>query len=360
MNERLQGLFSSPMFQMGVGLMNSNSLGQGLQRGLLLNATYQGMQGQHAARKAQAERELQQWQLEQQKMIQELQRNRVQFVAQQELAKLLQAGGDPNAIRAAMARSGQGNATAGMFEQPDKTLVKVPDPNSPTGFSYALRSAAVGGPAPGPSSTSFTFDPNTGQFQFNQGGAPVSKKTDTELEGDQVSALKMLDRLNSIAGSYRDTYLTYGGQLEAGTYALADKMGLSLSDAQKEMVRGKTQFTNEVKQLFNTYRKEVTGAAAAVQELRDLRDSLLNEKMSPTEFEAAYDQYVGLMHRQLVLADELRGQGFRGQTFLDALNRDYQLYKGAANLPDKSGRPNAGRPARRYERDKDGNLVRVD
>lgn len=337
----------NPLLHLGLGMLGGGSLGQGLQNGLLSYGSYTNALASAESNKAKAAQEKERWQAEQQKLLLELNQRSTEFAAQQEVARLLAEGGDQNAIRAAMARAGNANATAGMFNEPDKTLVKVPDPNSPTGYRYTLRSNALGAAAPGPSSTSFRYDPKTGTFEFSQGGE-LSKPVMNDVQADEISALKMLNRLGGIASAYKDNYLTYGGKLEAGAYALADKAGVPLSDEQKGIVKGKTEFTNSVKQLFNQYRKEITGAAASVQELKDLRDSLLNTEMSPVQFQAAYDQYVSVMRRQLILADELRNQGFSGKAFVDALNNDYSLYKGEGQKAPV-----------RYVRDKDGNLVRA-
>ena len=68
-------------------------------------------------------------------------------------------------------------------------------------------------------------------------------------------------------------------------------------------------FIENVEQSFNAYRKEITGAQAALQEISLLRDSIMNRKMSPTEFEFSLYSYITKMKRSLRLKRMLLRDG---------------------------------------------------
>ncbi len=134
-----------------------------------------------------------------------------------------------------------------------------------------------------------------------------TKATSNDLQKRISDALQSQMRLDQIAENYSKEYLTYKGQAKAGMGHFATKlMGMPV-DA--EYRKGYTTFKNSVLQNFNMYRKEITGAAASVQELDRLMQSMLNTDMDEVEFSAAYKQFRDLNTRGLKIAQELSAKG---------------------------------------------------
>lgn len=151
----------------------------------------------------------------------------------------------------------------------------------------------------------FTFD--MGGMDLGNGVASPTSKTTNDLQGDISSGLNTLNNLKQVAGSYKGAYLTYPGQARAEVGNKINKLFGSSVD--KEFRQGKTKFVNGIEQMFNQYRKEITGAAASVQELDRLKKSMLNADMSPDEFEAAYQQFDNIVRTSLSLKQQMLAQG---------------------------------------------------
>ena len=153
------------------------------------------------------------------------------------------------------------------------------------------------------------------------GGGGFGRKVNNELEAKYADSYDLhtrLDRVGEIAGIDPQTgrmsedaarMLTYEGQAEDWLATQAEKLGREPSDLQREAIQLRTRFTTSVEQLFNAYRKEITGAAAAVQELERLKKSFINVDMSPTQFEAAYSEYRGELQRAMRISAKLRRDG---------------------------------------------------
>lgn len=152
----------------------------------------------------------------------------------------------------------------------------MPIPKSPTVFEQT-----------GPNGTTrVSFGGTPGK---SDGGLDKSNKRNAEAE--IMSAMKSLDRLDSISRNYDPSYLTYSGQIQDWFSRTKEKFGGELDPASKQRVVQKRKFTQAVNTEFNAYRKLITGAAAAVQELEALKKAMLADDLSPTEFESAYSTY---------------------------------------------------------------------
>lgn len=216
---------------------------------------------------------------------------------------------------------GNNNQVAAAPFKPDDTLTEIYDPTSPTGTRLIPRSEAINQPGKPKSTTSLEVGPN-GELSFTQGPG-MQKTIKKEIEGDSVSVMQSLARLNDMASLYQDEHLTYAGQAKSGATRIAEKAGLPVSGGMKDQLASRTKFINSIEQFFNQYRKEITGAAASVQELDRLKKSMLNADMSPTEFQAAYQQFVKTAQRQLALNVRLRNAGLKGDDLLNSLNADF-------------------------------------
>lgn len=138
----------------------------------------------------------------------------------------------------------------------------------------------------------------------NPGNIPLGKKPTNDVTGDVVSGRVEQVGLANIRKNYDPSFLTYRGQLEGAATRIGEKAGLGEFIPKQNVanLKKQTQFKQAVQQTFNRYRKDITGAAAAVQELEQLKKALFNLDQSPTEFEAALDAYESTAQR----LDELR------------------------------------------------------
>lgn len=167
--------------------------------------------------------------------------------------------------------------------------------------------------------TSLSVNPETGEITFEQGvGAggvqePV-KSMVTALQKGLEADYGNLDKVNDIIGQYKPEFLTYKGRGEAFFAELKDKaQGLGIGEItpnQKEMLQNRTNFVQSINKLFNSYRKEITGAAASVQELESLKKAMLNEDLSPSQFEAVSVKFRSELQRSVRLRRKLLREGF--------------------------------------------------
>ncbi len=149
--------------------------------------------------------------------------------------------------------------------------------------------------------------------------APMGRSaTNTEQKSlaSEINLSSQLAKVGELAGLDENgrmtdpSLLTYKGQAEDFFIRQGEKLGIEPSEAQRQAVFKRTQFVTGVEQLFNAYRKEITGAAAAVQELDRLKKSFINMDMSPTQFEAAYAQYTEELQRSMRVRRKLLREGF--------------------------------------------------
>lgn len=123
--------------------------------------------------------------------------------------------------------------------------------------------------------------------QFNAPSTvPLEKSTRTETQKEQIRNIETLSNLNDIESKTIDEYLTFWGKGKIAWAEFMDKLGSS-SEEQRELIRNQTPWLLGVKNIFNAYRREITGAAAAMAELKDLESAIINTNMGPEKFKAA-------------------------------------------------------------------------
>tara|TARA_B100002003_G_scaffold241756_1_gene263859 strand:- start:327 stop:1568 length:1242 start_codon:yes stop_codon:yes gene_type:complete len=160
----------------------------------------------------------------------------------------------------------------------------------------------------------FESGPN-GEMFFSMGdaeGPTFGKAATNTLEGGVVSDADLFQRAAALTKTYDPEFLTYRNQGEAWLTKQAEKLGVSVDDARKQMLKDRTKFIQGVEGMFNAYRKEITGAAAAVQELERLKKAFINMDMSPSEFEAGLEFFLDESRRALRLKRKLLREGVSG------------------------------------------------
>jgi hypothetical protein len=164
---------------------------------------------------------------------------------------------------------------------------------------------------------SFSTGPN-GEITFEEGGdatgdgIPLGKAATNTVQDKMLGVGEARMRWNEAMKNYSSDYLTYGGKGYGWGLKQLDKTFKWQPD--KEYLQGQTKFTQATEQLFNQYRKEITGAAAAVQELERLRQSILNTDQSPAQFEAASQQFGQFLDNLEYHYNNLMMQGFKPGT----------------------------------------------
>ena len=146
--------------------------------------------------------------------------------------------------------------------------------------------------------------------QIGGGQTGLGRKAQGQLESGIISNTELLDLTDSVAESFNPDFLTYKGQGEQFFSRQSEKLGVELPEVRKEFLKNRTQFVTKTERLFNAYRKEITGAAAAVQELDRLKKSFLNTDQSPSEFEATLSSYQDELKRTLRLRNKILREGF--------------------------------------------------
>lgn len=137
-----------------------------------------------------------------------------------------------------------------------------------------------------------TINPETGRQDQTKSVASATQK-------DIISAQKALADLQVIADTHSDEFLTGWGRTKAAFGAVLDKYVDSDAGGLASFNAERTKFQNAAKQMFNQYRKEITGAAAGEREMKDLLDSMFNDSQGPREFKASFDLFMSKAQESL-------------------------------------------------------------
>ena len=130
---------------------------------------------------------------------------------------------------------------------------------------------------------------------IGDGTQDLTSANKTAIQKQIIAAKGGVKKLKSMGDKLDDDFLTYWGKAGASLGSVLDQMGISpdtplVGKAVKHASKARA-FHNEVQQMFNAYRKEITGAAAAVKELKRLEDAFLTDKnMGPETFKLVREQ----------------------------------------------------------------------
>ena len=145
------------------------------------------------------------------------------------------------------------------------------------------------------------FNPETGKQD-------PTKSVKTQEQKAIISAEKALSDLDKVADTHSDEFLTTFGRIKASIGSALDKMDVDAGGL-ADFNAKRTKFANAAKQLFNNYRREITGAAASEKEMKDLLESMLNEGQGPRAFRASFDLFMEKARDNLLLARENAREG---------------------------------------------------
>lgn len=140
----------------------------------------------------------------------------------------------------------------------------------------------------------------------------LPKQIVRKLSSSIISNEQNLSRLDRIGEQFTPEFLTFAGRIGASISSLKSKAGVDLKPEDKKFLQNRRKFTQNINQLFNAYRKEITGAAASVQELESLKKAMLSEDLSPAEFTASFDEFRAELQRANRLSRRVLREGLPG------------------------------------------------
>lgn len=152
----------------------------------------------------------------------------------------------------------------------------------------------------------------SGGYTAKQGNVPIDKKIGRDIQDQELKDNIMLADLFELGKAYTDGFfgsLTWAGK---GMNWLAEKVDRTGAEFEwsKDRLERRTTFRQGIEQVFNAYRKEITGAAASVQELERLMKAMMNVDLSPTEFTTSYNNFIGKILRGQKIAAEMARMGY--------------------------------------------------
>jgi hypothetical protein len=160
---------------------------------------------------------------------------------------------------------------------------------------------------------------------------PLTKPMVTRLQGDLIANQKMLSHLQSVSSLANPKYFSLWGRIKnKGAKLTAQVNPEWLPKAAEGDLEARRKLNNEVEQLFNEYRKHITGAAASVKELQMLRDTMFNMSLSWPEFKASLEQFQEKLTRSMRLQRKVLREG-ANLTPEQAEARMDQLYMAGAD-----------------------------
>ena len=128
----------------------------------------------------------------------------------------------------------------------------------------------------------------------DKGNQPLSKSVKSTLQKGVLDAYDNLAKLDAITDNFDASYFTSVGVGKAAVGAMLDR---TFAVSPEDDITGTVAFNAkrtvaaaQIDMLFNQYRKEITGAAAAVQELERLKKSYLNTERGPEATKAMLNE----------------------------------------------------------------------
>lgn len=170
--------------------------------------------------------------------------------------------------------------------------VKVPDKNSPTGFSYVSREQAIGMSAPKPGDNSVTVN------NYPADALVPGKTGANKIDEGLLDVGMRLQGLSAIERQFKPEYQQIGTRLNQAWNAGLDKMGVNLPEADKKQLIEFSQYKRNAIDMMNQYIKSITGAAMSEQEAQRILKGLPNPGQglmdgdSPIEFKAKMDDAI--------------------------------------------------------------------
>ncbi|WP_416398148.1 hypothetical protein [Allohahella sp. A8] len=167
----------------------------------------------------------------------------------------------------------------------------------------------------------------------NQG---LSSGTTRKIQEDQINDTVTLDKLSQIDKLYDKTFLQVPGKAKAGLTNAMSSLGMDVDPKSEEYAANKRAFDQLVSTEFFAFRKEITGAAGAAAELKQLEDGIINTNLSPVQFESAFKTYKDEVGRAVRIRNKLLREGLstNDEDYAAAFDQQWKETKGVT--PSKS------------------------
>lgn len=197
----------------------------------------------------------------------------------------------PEQLNAVSQQLGAAGAIGGPQRQPAPLqLVRAIDPKTGKAV-YMTEQQALGMTPAGGQGFNVTLPDGTtvsmGEQGSQVGPGELAKPTINSLQETIVNSSNRLDRLNMLLSSYKPEYLQARGLVKAGTTELKDFLGMDIPEADKQFLRGYSEFKASASQEFSSTLKELSGTAASEGEVaRVMKGVPTDQDKSPEVFEA--------------------------------------------------------------------------
>jgi len=228
-----------------------------------------------------------------------------------------------------------GELAAKMQPDPEKATfgnVDIPQENGSyltrIGVKHADGRVTLRDGTPVPEGSRFTITGRTGEDADAAGLTSKTRgNTQDSLRDARLAMLNMADLTEEKFGKFFSLKGRVKGKIGKGLDFLKGAGGEEVNDW-LEQATGEdlVAFNSEARevfedtqQVFNSYRKEITGAAAAAIELERLKDSLLNGDLAPAEAFASYKNLVQRFERQIAEDERSLSTGKVGMNYFAEL-----------------------------------------
>lgn len=197
----------------------------------------------------------------------------------------------PEQLSAISQQLGAAGSIGGPLRQPTPLqLVRAIDPKTGKAV-YMTEQQALGMTPAGGQGFNVTLPDGTtvsmGEQGSQVGPGELAKPTINSLQETIVNSSNRLDRLNLLLNSYKPEYLQARGLLKAGTTELKDFFNMDIPEADKQFLRGYSEFKASASQEFSSTLKELSGTAASEGEVaRVMKGVPTDQDRSPEVFEA--------------------------------------------------------------------------
>ena len=148
------------------------------------------------------------------------------------------------------------------------------------------------------------------QLEESSKASQLGRRTQDKIDQSVVNLHVQQQGFKNIRNIFQDGFVGFKSNKR---FALGNLLESVTGISVDEDFRGaKQNFQTQVRGLFNAYRKEITGAAAALQELQFLQDSFINDEMSTTQFKGAVNTLIAMNDRTIALYQEATNKGLKG------------------------------------------------
>lgn len=165
------------------------------------------------------------------------------------------------------------------------------------------------------------------KIKENAKGKGLSKKSITDLEKSAIDSIKLRGKLRVLGDRLEPKFFNRFSQGRLAVLKEAQRLGKTLTVGQRQDVRDFTSFEKNVKQIFNAYRKAITGAQASEKEIKILEDSFLSMSFSPDEFKSALEGLSAMNEINIIMSQNLIEQGLESDSLEELARVDERVAK---------------------------------